>query len=43
MQEKSTGDITIECIITETQGKNTQKNINATVTKGTLLSIGMYI
>ena len=25
MQEKSTGDITIECIITETQGKNTQK------------------
>ena len=42
MKEKSTGDITIECIVTETQGKNTQK-IKATVTKGTLLSTVMYI
>ena len=42
MKEKSTLDITIECIITETQGKK-HKNIKATVTKGTILGIVMYI
>lgn len=42
VKEKSSGDITIEFTMTETQGKNTQK-IKATMTKGTLLHSNVYL